>query len=48
VGNALALWRKTSAPEFWMKWRESHPDAEQLDTAADDLTEHDHQDDEGA
>ncbi len=23
VGNALALWRKTSAPEFWTSWQKS-------------------------
>ncbi|MCA9084747.1 MAG: hypothetical protein KDA81_11855, partial [Planctomycetaceae bacterium] len=28
VGNALALWRKTSPPEFWTKWRTSHPEIE--------------------
>lgn len=30
VGNALALWRKTSPPEFWKAWRISHPEVEQL------------------
>jgi len=28
VGNALALWRKTSPADFWSDWRELHPDAE--------------------
>jgi len=28
VGNALALWRKTSPPEFWQQWRQTHPDAD--------------------
>ncbi len=30
VGNALALWRKTSPPEFWQSWRKMHPEVEQL------------------
>ena len=30
VGNALALWRGTSVPEFWQEWRTKHPDAENL------------------
>lgn len=25
VGNALALWRKTSPPDFWHKWEAEHP-----------------------
>ena len=25
VGNALALWRKTSPPDFWHKWETEHP-----------------------
>lgn len=28
VGNALALWRGTTAAEFWQRWRQFHPDAE--------------------
>ncbi|MDG1895509.1 MAG: hypothetical protein P8J37_11405 [Fuerstiella sp.] len=24
VGNALALWRKTSVPDFWTTWRDTH------------------------
>ncbi len=31
VGNALALWRKTSPAEFWVRWRESHPNAEDFE-----------------
>ncbi len=29
VGNALALWRRTTPAAFWSRWREAHPDAEQ-------------------
>ena len=25
VGNALALWRNTSPPEFWHEWEKKHP-----------------------
>ena len=25
VGNALALWRSTRAPDAWRKWRKTHP-----------------------
>ena len=25
VGNALALWRQTSPPDFWMQWETQHP-----------------------
>lgn len=25
VGNALALWRSTTAPDFWMAWEAEHP-----------------------
>lgn len=25
VGNALALWRSTRPPDFWRKWRQTHP-----------------------
>jgi hypothetical protein len=28
VGNCLALWRKTTPAEFWVRWREQHPDCE--------------------
>ena len=28
VGNALALWRNTTPAEFWMKWRQLHPEDE--------------------
>jgi hypothetical protein len=31
VGKALAMWRKTSPAEFWMTWRESHPECEDLE-----------------
>ncbi len=48
VGNALALWRKTSVPEFWKKWRADHPDAEHSDAAAEDSPENDDQDDKRA
>lgn len=34
VGNSLSLWRKTTPPEFWMRWRSTHPDAEQIDTSS--------------
>ncbi|MEZ6061310.1 MAG: hypothetical protein R3C19_13280 [Planctomycetaceae bacterium] len=34
VGNALALWRKTSAPEFWELWRAGHPEAEDAAASA--------------
>ena len=47
VGNALALWRKTSVPEFWQTWRTAHPDAEHLDTSAEGSSENDNQDDGG-
>ena len=30
VGNALALWRKTSVSDFWQQWRSQYPDAEVL------------------
>lgn len=35
VGNALALWRKTSPPDFWDSWRELHPEAELFTQKAD-------------
>ena len=25
VGNALAMWRKTSPSKFWMEWEKTHP-----------------------
>lgn len=25
VGNALALWRRTSPPDFWHEWEKTHP-----------------------
>lgn len=28
IGNALALWRKTTPAAFWVRWRELHPEAE--------------------
>jgi hypothetical protein len=31
VGNALALWRKTSAAEFWQTWRQNHPEIEEFE-----------------
>ena len=30
VGNALALWRQTTPAEFWIDWRDTHPDAEDI------------------
>jgi hypothetical protein len=39
VGNALALWRSTTAPEFWMKWEAEHPwqpEPEKAEPAADE------------
>ena len=39
VGNALALWRSTTASEFWMKWEAEHPwqpDPEKSDPAVDE------------
>lgn len=29
VGNALALWRRTTPAEFWQQWRKTHPQAEE-------------------
>jgi hypothetical protein len=31
VGKALALWRKTSPPEFWLRWRAAHPECEDFE-----------------
>ena len=33
VGSALSLWRKTSAAEFWTRWRQSNPQAESFPEA---------------
>ena len=41
VGNALALWRKTTPAEFWSKWRETHPDAEIFEEPAADAIQSD-------
>ena len=48
VGNSLALWRKTSVPNFWQTWRNSHPEAEQLPEAATESAENDNEHTGGA
>ncbi|MCA9064212.1 MAG: hypothetical protein KDA96_14175 [Planctomycetaceae bacterium] len=43
VGNALALWRKTTPAAFWQNWRNDHPEAEQFETPlAEDSAEASH------
>ena len=32
VGKALAMWRRTSPPEFWLQWRSEHPECEVFET----------------
>ena len=48
VGNSLALWRKTSVPNFWKSWRNTHPDAERMPDPATEAAETDDEHEDGA